>query len=102
MELSLFLCPDPDSAADRGDPLAALLPRRGPLLPPSARGLLPGCPGQTQEDLRLEPETGQPGPSHRQHHLVPAAEAASGLLPPSGREGGVPASAEKVDDTQMI
>lgn len=77
--------PDPDSTADRGDPLAALLPRRGPLLPPAARGLLPGRAAQTQEDLRLEPETWQPGPTHRQHHPVPAAAAASGLLPPAGR-----------------
>lgn len=91
--------PDSDSAADRGGALAALLPRRGSLLPPSARGLLPGRSGQTQEDLRLDPETRQPRPPNRQHHPVPAAEAASGLLPSTGCEGGVPASAEKVDDT---
>lgn len=57
--------PDPDPPSDRGSALAALLPRRGSLLPPSARGLLPGRSGQTQEDLRLEPEAWQPRPPHR-------------------------------------
>lgn len=87
---------DSDSATDRGGALAALLPRRRSFLPSSARGLLPGRSGQTEEDLRLEPETWKPGPPHCQHHPVPAAEAAPGLLPSAGCEGGVPASAEKV------
>lgn len=94
-------CPDSDSAADRGGALAALLPRGGSLLPPSARGLLPGRSCQTQEDLRLDPKTRQPRPPDRQHYPVPAAEAASGLLPSAGREGGVPAPAEKVGDTRV-
>lgn len=98
-DLLRVVFPDPDSPSDGGGSLARLLPRRGSLLPPSARGLLPGRSGQTQEDLRLEPETWQLGPPHRPHHPVPAAEAASGLLPSAGCEGGVPASAEKVDDT---
>lgn len=96
--LSLFVS-DPDPPSDRGGPLAALLSRRGSFLPPAARGLLPGRSGQTQEDLRLEPQTWQPRPPNCQHHPVPAAEAAPGMLPSAGREGGVPASAEKVDDT---
>lgn len=95
---SCLCSPDPDPPSDRGGALAGLLPRRGSLLPPSARGLLPGRSGQTQEDLWLEPQTRQPRPPHRPHHPVPAAEAAPSLLPSAGREGGVPASAEKVDD----
>jgi len=88
--------PDPDPPSDGGGALAPLLPRRGSLLPPAARGLLPGRADQTPEDLRLEPEARQPGPPHRAQHPGPAAEAAPGLLPPAGREGRVPASAEKV------
>lgn len=47
----LFSFPDSDSPTDRGGALAALFPSRGSLLPPPARGLLPGCSGQTQENL---------------------------------------------------
>lgn len=101
---ALFLVsvlPDPDPPSDGGGPLAPLFARGGSLLPPPARGLLPGRPAQAEEDLRLEPEAGKPGPTHGQHHPVPAAEAASGLLPPPGSQGGIPASAEEVDTSLM-
>lgn len=98
--LNFFSPLDPDSSADRGGALAALLSGRGSLLSPAARGLLPGRSGQTQEDLRLEPQTGQPGPAHSAHHPGSTVETTTGLLPSAGREGGVSAAAEKVRSSE--
>ena len=94
--------PDSNPSTNRRGPLAKLLSGRGSLLPSAARGLLSGCPGEAEEDLRLDPEARQSGPPHGQHHSVPAAAAAPGLLPPTGSEGRIPTLPEEVSQCTVL
>lgn len=87
---------DPDSTSDWGNALAPLLSRGEAFLSPPAWGVLPGCRGKAQEDLRLGPETEQLGQKDRHLHPVSSASAQAGLLPSTGCSRGVLTTPEEV------